>query len=315
MAEPGSTESLPLTVVDAPLAYVKSLPGKGVRSRLIDGFNVWLQNPPEVVTVVKSVVDDLHTASLIMDDVEDKSPLRRGSPATHAIFGVSQSINSATFAVLRAISQVADIEGGRMLKPMLKDLEKLHVGQSWDLYWTFHMRCPSEDEYFRMVDGKTGGLFSLALRMMLLASDQHCNAGDSKAWTGISETLFSLTRLLGRFFQVRDDYLNLTASEYKQKKGTMEDLDEGKFSFPLILTIQSSPKNRDYMMGLLKWAERPLAKETKEFLVQLMKQSGALARTKDKIRSLQDDMEIQILDMEKIFGRENPVLRELVKKL
>jgi geranylgeranyl pyrophosphate synthase len=166
-----------------------------------------------------------------------------------------------------------------------------------------------------MVDGKTGGLFSFALRMMLLASKQHIDADDTEMPGSTSEILFSLTRLLGRFFQVRDDYLNLTASEYAEKKGIMEDLDEGKFSFPLILAIQSSAENRDYILGLLKWAERPLARKTKEFLLGLMRRSGALARAKAKIRSLQDEREIQILDMEKIFGRENPVLRELVEKL
>lgn len=73
-----------------PYTYLLSNKGKEIRSLLIDAFNVWLDVPSEDLEVIRKVVEMLHTGSLLMDDVEDSSLLRRGSPVAHLIFGVPQ---------------------------------------------------------------------------------------------------------------------------------------------------------------------------------------------------------------------------------
>jgi len=73
-----------------PFTYLLSNKGKEIRSLLIDAFNIWLDVPKEDLEVVRKVVEMLHTGSLLMDDVEDSSLLRRGSPVAHLIFGVPQ---------------------------------------------------------------------------------------------------------------------------------------------------------------------------------------------------------------------------------
>lgn len=279
---------------------------------LIDAIDNWLRVDGKSLSTIKNIIDDLHQASLIMDDVEDRSPMRRGSPAAHCIFGVSQSINTATYATIRVISQVADLGHGEMVKPLVYDLERLFVGQSWDLYWTFHMSPPTEEEYMQMVDGKTGGLFQAAIRLMLFAAMNR--SIQDGALEGISATLFSIARLFGRFFQIRDDYLNLTSEAYGDRKGRMEDLDEGKFSYPLILTLANSTNTRDQIMGLLKESQRPLSQDFKQFILQTMESTGALSRTVQMIHQLHADIEAQIDLVEEKLG-ENPGLRSLMDKL
>lgn len=80
-----------------PYRYLAEQPGKEIRSALVDAFNCWLQVPKDDLDVVKSIVQQLHTASLLVDDVEDSSDLRRGTPVAHKIFGVAQTINGANY--------------------------------------------------------------------------------------------------------------------------------------------------------------------------------------------------------------------------
>ena len=68
-----------------PYAYLKQIPGKDVRGHLIDCFQAWLQIPEEKVAAIKDIIDSLHNASLLIDDIEDGSKLRRGVPVAHSI--------------------------------------------------------------------------------------------------------------------------------------------------------------------------------------------------------------------------------------
>lgn len=84
-----------------------------------------------------------------------------------------------------------------------------------------------------MVDGKTGGLFRLLVRLMAIESPH-------SEW--IDTDVGRLCRLLGRYYQIREDYQNLVSEEYTAQKGFCEDLDEGKFSFPLMHALTHADK-------------------------------------------------------------------------
>lgn len=86
-------------------------------------------------------------------------------------------------------------------------MRSLFIGQSYDNYWTHTLSCPTVSEYIQMVDGKTGGLFRLAVK--LLGS---CTAPLAEPQ---KQSLDHLCCLLGRYFQIRDDYQNLTASDVR----------------------------------------------------------------------------------------------------
>jgi geranylgeranyl diphosphate synthase type 3 len=98
-----------------PFAYISSIPGKDVRSALIDCFNSWLRVPEkgegdhldglDVLSEIKCIVSSLHDASLLIDDVEDDSNLRRGAPVAHAIFGVPPTINAANYVYFLALER------------------------------------------------------------------------------------------------------------------------------------------------------------------------------------------------------------------
>jgi len=161
---------LDLKHVKAPFDYITSLPSKGVRDTFIDALNIWLNVPEPITCRIKSLGNRLHGASLMLDDVEDGSHLRRGQPATHTVFGTAQTINSGCYEILQAVNEAREL-GATGLKIVLDELAELHIGQSHDLFWTRHSHCPSEDEYLDMAKKKTGGLFRLLARLLLASAE------------------------------------------------------------------------------------------------------------------------------------------------
>lgn len=146
--------------------YILNNPGKNIRSRLIDAFQLWLKIEPEQVDAIKEVVTKLHTASLLVDDIEDNSKMRRGEPAAHTIFGTPSVINGANYVYFLAMKEVYDLQNPLAVKVFTEELLNLHRGQGQDIHWRDHSRCPSEEQYKRMVLDKTGGLFRLAVGLM-----------------------------------------------------------------------------------------------------------------------------------------------------
>jgi hypothetical protein len=160
-------------IVKGPYDYLESHPGKDVRSQLINAFNLWLQVPEPQLAIINKVVGMLHTASLLIDDVEDSSNLRRGVPVAHLIFGTAQTINSANYVYFCALQEIAKLENPEAIRIYTDELLNLHRGQGMDLFWRDTLTCPSEDDYLEMVGNKTGGLFRLAIKLMSACSEPH----------------------------------------------------------------------------------------------------------------------------------------------
>lgn len=87
-----------------------------------------------------------------IDDIEDGSQLRRSCPATHTIFGIGQTINSANLLLFKALKAVESLSPAAVSIFTSKVIEG-HIGQGMDLYWKQHTQIPTEEEYFTMVDG------------------------------------------------------------------------------------------------------------------------------------------------------------------
>ncbi|TDZ35923.1 Fusicoccadiene synthase [Colletotrichum spinosum] len=307
--------------IDAPIDYVSGMPSKGVRTSLIDAMNQWCRVPSAQLGAVKRVVDVLHNSSLILDDIQDDSPMRRGKTATHLVFGAAQAINSATFLHVRAVREVHATGSAALMAVLLEELEDLHVGQSWDLYWKYNLRWPTEDEYFGMIDLKTGGLFRMLVRMMRVLAPES-TGGESAGGEFACDALVSM---VSRFFQVRDDYLNLNSREYGSQKGWCEDLDEGKFSYLVIHCLETSPRFRDRVMGLFRQRAGTASASSgptpmmpsvaKVQIIEYLHEAGSFDACWRLLVRLEDDIEGEIRRLEEATGEENPQMHLLLKLL
>ena len=64
---------------------------------LMDCFQHWLQVPHDKYTIIKDIITSLHTSSLLIDDIEDDSKVRRGQPVAHIVYGIAQTLNAANY--------------------------------------------------------------------------------------------------------------------------------------------------------------------------------------------------------------------------
>ncbi|MCJ1270922.1 hypothetical protein MMC22_010819 [Lobaria immixta] len=301
----GDAFHLNLSALLAPCDYIKSLPSKGFRSSLVDALNVWLQVPQKKLIVIKNVIEMLHNSSLILDDIEDDSNLRRGKTATHKIFGTAQAINSANFLFVAALQAIKALKNESVVTVVLDELKNLFMGQSWDLYWKFHLKPPTEREYLAMIDAKTGAMFSMLVSLMQAVSPV------------ISRYNFDhLTRLVGRFFQVRDDYMNLQGKEYSKQKGFCEDFEEGKLSYPIVHCLENNPNFHHLIMGMFRQRQgKPMIMESKLQILDCLEKTGALDATRKLVQKLEVEAEEQIDVLETQMGESNPLLRLMLKAL
>ncbi|KAF7180588.1 hypothetical protein CNMCM7691_009879 [Aspergillus felis] len=271
----------PEQIITAPIDYLLSLPGKDIRSRLIDAFNEWLNVPPDKLDLVRRVIELLHTASLLIDDIQDSSKLRRGQPVAHSIFGIAQTINSANRAYFEAQQELHKLNDPRAIQIFREELLRLHRGQGMDLYWRDSLTCPSEEEYLEMVADKTGGLFRLAIKLMQCSSNSRYD-------------YVPLVDLMGVIFQIRDDYQNLQSEAYIQNKGFGEDLTEGKFSFPIIHAIRHGAQS----LQLLNILKQNTEDETvKKYAISIMEAAGSFAYCRARIAELATEVRLMLQEI------------------
>ncbi|KAA8577516.1 hypothetical protein FQN60_015202 [Etheostoma spectabile] len=216
----------------------------------------------------------LHNASLLIDDIEDSSKLRRGFPVAHSIYGIPSVINSANYVYFLGLEKVLTLEHPEAVRVFTRQLLELHRGQGLDIHW--------RDTYTRKLEGS------------LLFSD----------W---KQDLKPLLDTLGLFFQIRDDYANLSSREYSENKSFCEHLTEGKFSFPTIHAIWSRPESTQ-VQNILR--QRTENMDIKLYCVDYLEKVGSFAYTRQTLQ----DLEAEVYRLIGEFGG-NPQLESLVKHL
>ncbi|KAA0192622.1 Geranylgeranyl diphosphate synthase type III [Fasciolopsis buskii] len=255
-----------------PYGYLANNMGKELRRELIVAFNHWLDVPPQKLYIINEVIRMLHNASLIIDDIEDGSTIRRGKPAAHCVFGAPLSINSANFVYFLALQKVLELQHPEAVTIFTEQMIELHRGQGMDIFWRRSSHCPTESEYRNMAVRKTGGLFGLAVRLMQLFSDNKAN-------------FKPLVDTLGLLFQIRDDYANMIDnSQYHKSKTFADDLTEGKFSFPIVQAIRNHPKDSQVLSIVSQHTTDP---SLKRYCVQHMAELGALDSTVEAMAELE----------------------------
>ena len=263
-----------------------------------------------------------------MDDIEDSSKLRRGVPVAHSIYGVANTINCANYVYFLALEMCNSLNCPKAMHVFVQELLNLHRGQGQDILWREQCRCPPEAQYKQMVLDKTGGLFRLAVGLMQAlalsssnsdsndkssgnngggssssnssSSSSGSNDRDSSSCSGGSSgsagaDYTPLLNLLALYFQIRDDFLNVSSVAYMQTKSFCEDLTEGKFSFPVIHAVNIRP-NDTRLLNILR--QRTEDVDVKRHAVKWMIEVGSMEYTRNTLRTLK----IQVMDEINLLG-------------
>ncbi len=175
-----------------------------------------------------AVVEFIHTATLLHDDVVDESELRRGRETSNALFGNAASVLVGDFLYSRAFQMMVDVGEMRVMQTLADATNVIAEGEVLQL-----LNCNDADvdvaNYMRVIHCKTAKLFEAAMRLGAIL-------GKSSAADEVAASKYGMH--LGTAFQLIDDVLDYSADEAQTGKHLGDDLAEGKPTLPLIYAMQ-----------------------------------------------------------------------------
>ncbi len=180
-----------------------------------------------------TMLEYIHTASLLHDDVVDESDLRRGKPTASFKWGNSAAILVGDFMYSRAFQLMVKTENLRICEIVSSAVNRISEGEVIQLL-NIHDTTVDEARYFDVIERKTGVLFEAGARMASIV------AGASSEF---EEKMATYALSLGRAFQIIDDILDYVGTPQTIGKNLGGDLKEGKMTMPLIYTLKKCSKS------------------------------------------------------------------------
>ncbi len=215
-----------------------------------------------------AVVEFIHTATLLHDDVVDESTLRRGRATANESFGNPASVLVGDFLYSRAFQMMLDARQVRVMEILADATNVIAEGEVLQL---MNMHDPSLDEaaYLRVIRSKTAKLFEASARL---------GAVLSQANPQIEQACADYGQALGTAFQVIDDVLDYDGDAEEMGKNLGDDLREGKATLPLIAAMQRGTGEQS---NLIRLAIETAGVADLEQIVAIVRATGALEVTRE----------------------------------
>ncbi len=230
-----------------------------------------------------AIIEFIHTATLLHDDVVDESDRRRGRETANALFGNAASVLVGDFLYSRSFQMMVAIDRMEIMAILSDTTNKIAEGEVLQL-----MNCndpnATEQSYFKVIEHKTAILFAAACRLGAIIADQPQYADDLHRY-GLH---------LGLAFQLMDDALDYTADSDALGKNVGDDLAEGKPTLPLLHALQNANEDdaaliRDCIVnGGLEHLEKVqgIIKQTKAIEYTIEKANQEIEQAKSLISAL-----------------------------
>jgi geranylgeranyl pyrophosphate synthase len=223
----------------------------------------------------------IHNGTLIIDDIEDASELRRGKPCTYKIYGVDVTVNAGNamyyLPLLPLMEKKAKLPPEKLrdvYEVYVQEMINLSMGQAMDIAW--HRGIANADEldekdYLQMCAYKTGTLARMAAKIAAVMAD---------ADKELIEKLGGFAESIGVAFQMQDDVLDLTGKEFAKKKGGVgQDITEGKRTLMVIHTLKTAnDADRKRLIQILNMHTSDQA--IRDEAIAIMQKYGAIEHVK-----------------------------------
>jgi len=220
-----------------------------------------------------AVVEFIHTATLLHDDVVDQSELRRGNSTANALWGNEASVLVGDFLFSRAFQMMVETGSTKVLGILANASAMIAEGEVLQLLTT-NDTSTTEDAYLDVVAAKTAALFGATCRVSAVIA----NRG-----TDEEEALASYGRNLGIAFQFVDDVLDFAAREADMGKSVGDDFREGKITLPVILAFRRGSEDEQAFWRRTLEVGKQNGGDL-ERAIHLLHQHGALTDTLDRAR-------------------------------
>lgn len=213
--------------------YIISAGGKRIRPQLVLLVAKAFNYKGEAHHTLAAVIEFIHTATLLHDDVVDESSMRRGRQTANALFGNAASVLVGDFIYTRAFQMMVSLDNMRVMQILADATNVIAEGEVLQLL-NMHDPDVTQERYLQVIRSKTAKLFEAACQLGALiagATDAEINA------------VAEFGRSLGTAFQLIDDVLDYSGNASEIGKNVGDDLREGKPTLPLIYLMQNGSDN------------------------------------------------------------------------
>ncbi len=213
--------------------YIVSSGGKRLRPMLLTLCSHACGYKGQHHIQLAAIIEFIHTATLLHDDVVDESDLRRGQQSVHSVWGNAASVLVGDFLYSRSFQMMVELDSMRIMEVLADTTNTIAEGEVQQL---LNMHDPEVDQnrYMQVIENKTAKLFEAACRLAAIISSR-----DQQ----IEAALAIYGNRLGSAFQIADDVLDYTGETETMGKNAGEDLAEGKPTLPLIIARERCGKN------------------------------------------------------------------------
>ncbi len=219
-------------------------------------------------SLVAAIIEFIHTATLLHDDVVDESNLRRGHETANAIWGNESSVLVGDFVFSRSFEMMVDVGEMRVMEILARASNTIAEGEVMQL-----LNCndpdTTEERYMMVIQSKTAKLFEAACQLGAVL------AGESSE---VEQACAAYGTHIGTAFQLKDDLLDYQASPEEMGKNLGDDLAEGKPTLPLIYALKNSSGEAAEM---LRNAIINGGKQNMQEILKVIESSNAIVYTEE----------------------------------
>jgi octaprenyl-diphosphate synthase len=280
-----------VVLIDQISRYIVGAGGKRIRPRLVLLFAEALGFEGPERFELAAIVEFIHTATLLHDDVVDESALRRGRATANAMFGNAASVLVGDFLYSRAFQMMVSVNHMRVLEVLADATNVIAEGEVLQLM-NMHDPDLAVDDYLQVIRYKTAKLFEASARLgAVLAGAQ----------PALEEACAAYGRSLGTAFQLVDDLLDYEGNSDELGKNVGDDLREGKPTLPLLLAMErASDADRALIRHAIEHGEVHKLPE----ILSIVKLTGALDGTRIAAQKEADDARLALAALPASRARE-----------
>ena len=277
----------PVAVVTEIANYLIAGGGKRIRPLLLLLSSSALGSTSPARIRLGAVVEMLHTATLVHDDIIDEAETRRGRPSSNTTWGASKCVLAGDWLYMQSFSTALAERNFRILDLLISLTQQMVEGELLQMEKLGHLI--NEEEYFDLIFRKTACLFKVSMQLGAAIADPT----DTPAY---DRELGEYGRNLGLAFQIVDDVLDLTAEEDVLGKPVASDLREGKATLAVIHALErGTGADREAIRTVL--ADRSFRRVPHAQILEILHRHGSLAYAMDTACAYAEAARLSIADL------------------
>jgi len=287
----------PVEVITDIATYLIAGGGKRIRPLLLLLASKALGCHSEARIRLGAVVEMLHTATLVHDDIIDEADTRRGRPSSNTTWGNAKCVLAGDWLYMQSFRTALEERNFRVLDLLISLTQQMVEGELLQMEKLGHLI--NEEEYFDLIYRKTACLFKVSMQLGAAISDDTAQISDLPGEEGISpfdEQMGEYGRNLGLAFQIVDDVLDLTAAEDVLGKPVASDLREGKATLAVIHALErGTGADREAIRTVL--ADRSFKRVSHPQIIEILHRHGSLDYAMDTACAYAEAARLSIADL------------------